>query len=412
MQVNNLANSSSKQRPNFDLNLEGLRGYAALAVGYTHIFGFKNLIDPSYHPANYLDYLLPAHASVLIFFMLSGYVIGLTNPISNFSLENTRLYLIRRAVRLIPIYWIAILFSISVTPGNSLIEIFGNLFLFQGMFVDLIRNNTILWTLNYEFFYYLLFLGVWWLKPKLSFLLLISLTIAIIGWLVPNAPQLLHGYAAGWIFWLIGLGLAWQMQSEKEKSRRIPLLSYIFLLTATDSLSFGRLLLFGFGLKNVNAPIISLADLTLLPICLLLFTAITNRRILKLQSHNLKWIELTCFAIPVIGCLFLFATKRLFDNIFWINSAIFTILAILFWRFKIEANILSRLAGMGRIYYAFYIFHTPVMHLIHNYFPYQGSIWSFIFRSIIWFTLTIGISIFLELVMQPIIKRNLLQKLI
>jgi peptidoglycan/LPS O-acetylase OafA/YrhL len=60
--------SSGKSRPAYDRGLEGLRGFAALSVGYAHVFGFKNFLDPSYHPNVYLAYLQAAHSSVLIFF--------------------------------------------------------------------------------------------------------------------------------------------------------------------------------------------------------------------------------------------------------------------------------------------------------------------------------------------------------
>jgi peptidoglycan/LPS O-acetylase OafA/YrhL len=60
--------SSQNTRFTYDLGLEGLRGFAALSVGYAHIFGFKNFLDPSYHPNAYLAYLQAAHGAVLIFF--------------------------------------------------------------------------------------------------------------------------------------------------------------------------------------------------------------------------------------------------------------------------------------------------------------------------------------------------------
>ena len=44
----------------YDYALDGLRGFAALSVGYAHVFGFKNLLDPSWHPNEYFSYL---HAS-------------------------------------------------------------------------------------------------------------------------------------------------------------------------------------------------------------------------------------------------------------------------------------------------------------------------------------------------------------
>jgi peptidoglycan/LPS O-acetylase OafA/YrhL len=407
MQPSIQSESNPSPHSNFDLNLEGLRGFAALSVGYSHIFGFKNFLDPSYHPGAYLNYLQAAHAAVLIFFMLSGYLIGLTNSQIKFSLQKVKLYLIRRGIRLIPIYWITIIFSVLVTPKNNWQDILGNCVFLQILIFKPIQNNTVLWSLNYEVFYYLLFLLIWWLKPKLISVVISCLVISTIGWILPVFPQLLHSYAAGWVFWLIGLGLAWNIQPISKKFTQIPLFSYVLLLTATNNLSLGKLILNGLGFKNQYVPIVNLSDLALLPICLVIIATITKRQLL-----GWKWLQIICFAIPLIGIIFLLLIGRLFENPWWTTSAIFTVAAIILWRFKTDVKLLANLAGIGRISYAFYILHMPVMQLIHDHFPYQGTSWSFVIRLLVWFATTIGASMLLELVMQPAIKQFLSKRLL
>ncbi len=142
----------------YDYALEGLRGLAAFWVGYAHIFNFTNLLDPSFHPSNkYVTDLHASHAAVLIFFILSGYVIGITNT-KKCNKSRIINYLIRRIIRLVPIYFIAIICSIIASPYDSLEVIFGNLFFLQPLAVPVLSGNPILWTLNYEVIYYLLFI--------------------------------------------------------------------------------------------------------------------------------------------------------------------------------------------------------------------------------------------------------------
>ncbi len=388
-----------QKRRAYDYGLEGIRGLAALWVGYSHAFNFQYLLDPSYHPTNkYLSYLHAAHGAVLIFFMLSGYVIGLTNR-AKFSKEKAIQYLMRRGIRLLPIYFIAVLFSIIVLPGDSLAKILGNLFFLQSLVVPVLSSNTILWTLNYEVVYYLVFLLVWYLQPKVSHLLLGSLAISSLGWFIPSFPQFLSNYASGWIFWLIGLWLSWKVEPSERQSTKVPLLSYLLLLAATNHLATGKVILNGIGFSNSTAGIINFSDLALLPIGVLIISTTTGR-----QFKGVSWLRLLCFALPLMNIVFLLVMGRLFENPSWIMSAIYTIVAIIVVGFKTKPSVLAVFAYLGSISYAFYILHMPVMHWLHSYFPFSGSVWSFSVRLLVWFLITVGASSLLELVMQPKIK--------
>ena len=64
-------------KPAFNREMEGLRGLAALMVVASHLSLFRNFLDPDL-PAMGMAFQ-QAHYAVLIFFALSGYVIGLTN---------------------------------------------------------------------------------------------------------------------------------------------------------------------------------------------------------------------------------------------------------------------------------------------------------------------------------------------
>ncbi len=206
------------KKTTYNLNLEGLRGFAALSVGFSHLFVLRDTsrfwLDPDYHPEGYLSYLADGHGAVLIFFVLSGYVIGMTNQ-SSFSQRQANKYLARRAVRLLPIYIISVLFASVLSSNNNLSTVLGNLFFLQNSLgpISTINSDLALWSLNYEIIYYLIFIVIWWLKPKISLLICFSLLLSVLGCLRPSDSQIIPSYASGWLFWLSGL---WQGKRKKN----------------------------------------------------------------------------------------------------------------------------------------------------------------------------------------------------
>ncbi len=109
-------------------------------------------------------------AAVLFFFVVSGFSIGLS--LHNKSLidkTSVNEYLYRRAKRILPIYWLALALSLLISilvptirnPSFSSYNLIGNLLFLQtpevvkAWFVPY-GNNGPLWSLSYEFFFYLL----------------------------------------------------------------------------------------------------------------------------------------------------------------------------------------------------------------------------------------------------------------
>jgi len=111
--------SQTRSKASHNYALEGLRGLAALWVAYAHVFGFKYELDPAYHLTfPFQDYFHAAHGGILIFFVLSGYVIGLTNQ-APFSRANALPYLLRRFIRLYPIYLLSIILGVLASPHDT-----------------------------------------------------------------------------------------------------------------------------------------------------------------------------------------------------------------------------------------------------------------------------------------------------
>ena len=401
-----IAQLNTKEKPAYDRQLEGLRGLAAISVALHHIFSFKNSLDPAYHPANYLAYLQAGHSAVLLFFILSGYVIGLTN-ITNFSTQKVKTYLIRRGVRLIPIYFIAVSVGLWVHSPKEISTIIGNFLFLQNLdhyfswMIPPIQGNPAVWSLNYEILYYLLFLILWCLRPSILLLFLLAITVSLLGWSNASFPQFIAGYASGWLFWLSGLWLAWRVKSDPERLQSFPLISYILLFYATHHLSLGKVILHGMNInESTSLSFVNLADLAVLPIGIVIVAKVTKR-----YFTGIRWIVLFSFAMPFSICLGLLLTGRLFENINWTISAIFVAVSLIFLNFESSESVLNYAAPLGSISYAFYLLHTPMIYLVHDRFFLQGTVWSFWLRLSIWFVITASVSAWLEFFLQPVLRR-------
>jgi peptidoglycan/LPS O-acetylase OafA/YrhL len=181
----------------YEYALEGLRGLAALWVAYSHIFFYKFKLDSGYHPTFHFGTSLnAAHGAIIIFFALSGYVIGLTNRLP-FSRSNVIRYLLRRLIRLYPIYLVAVALGVLSSPTDTWKTIAGNLLFIQGPIAALLSGNGVLWTLNYEVVYYLIFIGIWYYRPKVLQLIASSLIIACLPTIFSAFPKVISGYATG-----------------------------------------------------------------------------------------------------------------------------------------------------------------------------------------------------------------------
>lgn len=394
-----------EKKSSYDSNLEGVRGLAALSVASRHILGQKNYLDPTYHPNIYFGYLQAAHSAVLLFFVLSGYVIGLT-IIKDYANQELGSYILRRAVRILPIYLIAISLGVLAEPNDELNLIIGNFFFLQNFdkyfnfSLHPIAGDAAVWSLNYEVVYYLGFILVWWLKPKILVFLVMAILVSVIGWFFPLFPQFIAAYASGWIFWLTGLLLAWKIKPSGQTESLFPLISYILLFHATNHWVTGQSILIGIGFNNPVASFVNFSDLTILPICILIICEITRRYFV-----GFIYLRLICFLIPIFHMTWLIANGSVLQDPQSLVASLFTMTAIFLIKYETSADILKKATFMGRISYAFYLLHMPIAILMHKYFPWQGTAFSFSLGLLIWLCITILLSAFLEFIIQPKIKQ-------
>jgi peptidoglycan/LPS O-acetylase OafA/YrhL len=148
--------------PGLSVYLDLVRFGAALVVVLSHIW-------PLMFPG--IRIFWPGHSAVVVFFVLSGFVISSTSrPEAGFGV-----YVLHRIARIFPLVLAAVFMSIVLSffvGGNGLPnaeshgtnwkDIFLNfLFLGQSWGNDLLPYNAPFWSLNYEVWYYVLF-GIWY----------------------------------------------------------------------------------------------------------------------------------------------------------------------------------------------------------------------------------------------------------
>ena len=391
----------SFEKPKYEYALEGLRGIAALNVCYSHIaLGRPENLDVGYQLGGIFNHFYADRDSVLIFFLLSGYVIGLTN-VEKFSKTGTIQYLIRRGIRLLPMYFFAILLSVLASSKDSLGTIISNLFFLQNVISPSLAANGALWSLNYEVIYYLAFPLVLYFRPKVLNLLLGTFILVCVGWVIHPFPQIISGYLAGWLFWLMGLWLAWKVPHRAHQIS-VPLVSYFLLFLATGEFHLGAVILGALKLGNPNPNYVSLQNLTSLPICIALVATVANR-----PSKLNRWLHIIAFAIPLTAVAYAFIFKSGVKSESWAVGTfeVVAAIALLWWRIK--PDILKNLAFFGSISYGLYVLHMPITVIVRNNFPsmISGNLGSFLIRLVIWSLLTIALAYLLEIKIQPIIKK-------
>jgi peptidoglycan/LPS O-acetylase OafA/YrhL len=147
--------ASTKSKLRLDA-LTGLRFFAALAVYQSHH------PQPDYMPDFLATFFKAGYNGVTIFFVLSGFVIGLNyiESLSTPSFRATARYFIARIARVYPLYIIVLLFIWLQRQAPQDIGLLWHLLTIQGWSPDLAfayGYNSPGWSVGVEFFLYLCF---------------------------------------------------------------------------------------------------------------------------------------------------------------------------------------------------------------------------------------------------------------
>jgi peptidoglycan/LPS O-acetylase OafA/YrhL len=189
--------------------LESVRGFAALYVCICHIWGND--------ATGLIRYCFSfAQEAVMVFFILSGFVVSWSVQSSR-SPWSFKAYFLKRFMRIYSVWllsmmflWILEYFTPLRQTSIGLFELFGNLLMLQdfssgkpAVLVEPLLGNTPLWSLHYEWWFYMLFPLVL-LVPKFDLRVhvvgVVSAIAAILYVFYPNPIcRLLFYFSIWWI---------------------------------------------------------------------------------------------------------------------------------------------------------------------------------------------------------------------
>lgn len=267
------------------VGLDGLRGLAALYVVVFHCW----LLTFHGFPANpgpvWLGWLLYGHLAVVFFITLSGFSLAVSPARRGWRLGGTARFAQRRAWRILPPYWAALVFSLviawAVTPqphsgpptGRSVV-VYG--LLLQDVVVAPVPNGAF-WSIAVEAGLYLLFPLLLLIRRRAgaaAVLAAVTMPVIAIGLLAPSAspvdrltgltPQFAPLFAMG----LLGAGVI----AAGDRIRRLPW-QWLAALAAAPVL----------GLIVLNGSVWTVRhylwiDLAVAPAIALLLAAVTTGR--------------------------------------------------------------------------------------------------------------------------------------
>lgn len=215
--------------------LDGLRGLAALYVVLFHCWllafpGFPRNSGPSW-----LGWLMYGRLAVVFFLVLSGFSLALSPARNGWQQGGVSRFLRRRAWRILPPYWAALVLSVAVAhfvvqashhgpPNFRTVAVYG--LVLQDVFTARTPNGAF-WSIAVEAELYLLFPVLLFVRRRLGAAVLVSgVTLLVVArgvlagnaspvegdnWLAPNlAPVFVAG--------LVGAGVV----VAREKVRRLP----------------------------------------------------------------------------------------------------------------------------------------------------------------------------------------------
>jgi len=211
--------ATDKARPSALIpGLELIRGLASLQVFFSHLFlmfVFNNM-PPRGRPFWIEAFLTWSGEAVLVFFVLSGLVIA----ISQRNQSRDKIHFIRaRLRRLGPLYLAAILLGFIadriLRHHFNFTPLWGHLLFLQSLDVratPLFQSNLPLWSLSFEFYFYLLFcltIGTRfpWMRSAIWIAGFASMALFYFGWQVDGIPGHLAKIVAYMPIWLLGVTL-------------------------------------------------------------------------------------------------------------------------------------------------------------------------------------------------------------
>jgi peptidoglycan/LPS O-acetylase OafA/YrhL len=380
-----------------DLAIEGLRGLCAVLVIVTHMSAWETPIDSSPLVAMFSNTY--GVAAVFIFFVISGYVIGVATKVPP-TKSNIRSYTARRLVRIVPIAWFSIVLSILLVPVPPLQAAAHFLFLENGnpypfgIRIPVLQNDIALWSLPYEVFFYFVFIGIWKWTPRLRTTIVVTAGAAAASAI--GFPRIFSSFAYYFSFWLAGLCVAWLTKppGRENKGGWVCAIAGAFAYWTLAPLQ---------TLAGWYAPVwmgtaYCRFDFIIPAISVVL--AVTRR-----ASRVQEFCASIC-SLAGIGIL----AARFFGGEFISKGELLAgvVLGVcfIFRRWRPEPRVLLYLAPLGAISYALYAIHSPVLGFVRGsgFFPVSGA-GELLLKICLFFLICTAIAWLLEAKFQPWFRR-------
>lgn len=410
-------------RPPFNKHLEALRAVAAVVVVWGHVIFHRYELDPNYRPVGIFSYIAPGHFAVILFFVLSGYVIGLTHA-HRMRGHEILSYLHKRFIRIYPIYLVSLIAGLAVagftyswtTVGWHLV--FG----INGFPAITIFENNPLWSLQYEVLFYLLFIPLSILNARPWWVAIISglLSLVFLMTYPTGLGKFLSPYLIGFSIWSVGWALASLALIAKPVSY-VTLVSTILLFLAVEPFNvlttIGQKVLLmvaqhpvgPFSLQGWNPSIISPIDFMALPYAVLIVLRFMH---VRGRWWNVGYVLLQLLPFYTFKYLLAHRTEPAMQAIVIPVVCYLTSTLLFFWPTQKQLEqfcqqIIQALIPIGAISYGLYLIHFPVMAAFHRVGTFSGTVGLFEFRVVLLFAITFALAYLLEKFWQPFVVRQL-----
>ena len=382
-------------------NLEALRGFAAMSVFIYHL-----IINPEFNLGyefrdGFFPYAPPGHFMVMVFFMLSGYVIGLTNKENaSFSVGQ---YTKKRLVRLYPIYLASIAITVFLFRENSSV-IMGNVFFVQNLFCDNLLYNKALWSLNHEMVYYILAIPLLFFRWRSEWILCFCMFLLAVSLFFYPFPIFVEAYLVGFSFWLCGFLISKQKVDWEASPNQ--LLSVLVLLLGCDYLNLMSVLLCKIPMQHGSGAylqgLVSVGDFGLLPACLYAICTFTG----AFQKMT-KYLFYIVYASSLFHLAYLLQSGSFFKTQVFILPAFFMLFSLVVYYWKSLPFKIDKLAWLGSISFAMYVIHYPILYAFEKIPFWGGNLIGFVVRLAVIVPLVILLSRLLEEKLQPWVRSKL-----
>jgi peptidoglycan/LPS O-acetylase OafA/YrhL len=336
--------------------IDALRGWAAISVLTYHTFAVG--LFPSFPGAVTLSYFQANRAAVLLFFVISGYVIGISHrrPIRPGDL---RVYAWRRVLRIMPIYLVAVALGV-VAVRSKWQSVAGSLLFLQdfdrgGALSVPLPGNQPLWSLHYEVLYYALFC-FWWRFPRsVPFFLAIGIALGGAGEFLSLAPGWVASHAVGMAFWLSGLVLARCAPAAAARGISGKIAAHVLWLHATQHAATMTLIMRHAHGQPASPSWLGLSDFAFLPGCVVCVGLAGGCAVPRGKA-----LTLLSFLVPAFGLSLALGAGKSLLELRWMVLALFLALGMVPALFDVRfpAAILRRIGDSS---YGLYAIHAPIL---------------------------------------------------